>query len=102
MSVTKLNDTEFQQTLGKDPKVLVKFFADWCGNCKLVSPKFDRLSQDVEGVSFVEINAEESPEARKLAGVTNLPFFASFRNGQLVEGVATSRIEYVTEMARGL
>jgi thiol-disulfide isomerase/thioredoxin len=102
MSVNKLNDTEFQQILSKEPKVVVKFFADWCGNCKLVAPKFDRLSQEVEGVSFIEINAEENPEARKLAGVTNLPFFASFRDGQLVEGVATSRIEYVKEMACGL
>jgi thioredoxin 1 len=102
MSVETLNDTGLQETLHANPKVVVKFFADWCGNCKLIAPKFARLSNEVEGVKFVEINAEENPEARKLAGVTNLPFFASFRGGELVEGVASSRIEYITEMAKGL
>lgn len=88
--------------LQNNERVVVKFFADWCGNCRLFSPKFKRMADNEEfaGVAFVDVNAETSPEARKLAGVSNLPFFAVFKNGELVEGAATSKEEYVQEMIR--
>ncbi len=88
--------------LQNNERVVVKFFADWCGNCRLFSPKFKRMADNEEfaGVAFIDVNAETSPEARKLAGVSNLPFFAVFKNGELVEGAATSKEEYVQEMIR--
>jgi len=49
-------------------------------------------------VKFLDINAEESPIARKMAGVSNLPFFATFKNGKLVKAVATSKPEAVEAM----
>lgn len=93
MAVIDANDTNFQSTLQANEKVVVKYFAGWCGSCRLMKPKFKRLSDDdrFKNVAFLDVNAEESPEARKLAGVSNLPFFAVFKNGELVEGVSTSK-----------
>ncbi len=51
---------------------------------------------------FLEIDAEHNPEARKLAGVTNLPFFATFKDGQLVKADFTSKVENVQAMAAEL
>jgi len=48
------------------------------------------------------VNAEESQEARKLAGVDNLPFFATFSKGNLAEGKATSKEEKIIEMIKSL
>lgn len=102
--VIKSTDDDFNNVLAEHPKVIVKFYADWCGQCRLFSPKFTRLSDDehYKDVAFVDVNAEKSPAARKAAGVDNLPFFAIFKNGQLVEGTATSREEKVIEMLQNL
>ncbi|MGV3541426.1 MAG: thioredoxin family protein [Rufibacter sp.] len=102
MAIIQATDQDFQDILQDNERVVVKYFADWCGNCRLFSPKFKRMADNEEfaGVTFVDVNVENSPEARKLAGVSNLPFFAVFKNGELVEGAATSKEEYVQEMIR--
>lgn len=104
MAVTLHTDSDFAQALQANEKVIVKYFADWCGSCKLFAPKFKRLSNDERfaGIAFLEINAEVSPEARKLAGVDNLPFFATFKNGQLIAAQSTSKEENVVELLGGL
>ena len=104
MAVQVLTDQEFQPALSENDKVIVKYFADWCGSCKLFAPKYRRLSEDerFSGVAFLDVNAELNPEARKLANVDNLPFFAVFKNGELVEGMATAKEENVVNMLEKL
>jgi len=100
MAVTVATDTTFSPALKENEKVVVKYFADWCGNCRLFAPKFKRLSNDERfaDVTFLDVNAESSPEARQAAGVTNLPFFAVFKNGELVGSVASSKEDAVVEL----
>ncbi len=104
MAVTLYTDSDFAQALQANEKVIVKYFADWCGSCKLFAPKFKRLSNDERfaGICFLEVNAELSPEARKLAGVDNLPFFATFKKGELVAAQSTSKEENVLELLNTL
>lgn len=98
--VTKVSDNEFLDLIKKNSKVVVKYYADWCGNCRLFTPKFNRLSEKEEykGVTFLDINAETNPQARKLADVKNLPTFAVFKNGELVKSDFTSKEEVVDRM----
>lgn len=93
-------DTDFEKLISSNNKVVVKYYADWCGSCKLFAPKFKRHSNDEANsdVVFLEVNAEENETARKLGGVDNLPFLASFKNGALLEGTATSKEEYLQKM----
>lgn len=104
MAVTLVTDNNFKAELDNHDRVIVKYYADWCGSCKLFAPKFRRLSDDERftGIHFLDINAEENPEARKIAGVDNLPFFATFHKGQLVTGQATSKEEQVVAMLENL
>lgn len=104
MAVELKTDSDFNQTLHNNDKVIVKYYADWCGSCRLFSPKFRRISEDEKyaDVAFIDVNAEKSPEARKIAGVTNLPYFATFRNGELVAGLPTSKEEAVVELINSL
>ncbi|HEY4650910.1 MAG TPA: thioredoxin family protein [Pontibacter sp.] len=104
MAVIVATDNDFNEVLNSNQKVVVKYYADWCGSCRLFSPKFKRMSDDeaFAGVAFVDVNAETSPEARKLASVTNLPFFAIFKNGQLVDTVAASKEEAIRELIHKL
>ena len=93
-------DTDFETLLKSNDKVIVKYFADWCGSCKLFAPKYKRHSNDEHNadILFLEVNAEENEAARKLGGVDNLPFLASFKNGVLLEGTATSKEDYLQKM----
>lgn len=104
MAVEVLTDENFKATIDSSEKTIVKYFAGWCGSCRLFAPKFKRLSGDerFSGVTFIDVDAEKNPEARKLAGVTNLPFFAVFKNGELVDTVATSKEDAVLELLEKL
>lgn len=104
MAVTLSTDSDFQNIITQNPNVVVKYYADWCGSCKLFAPKFKRLSNEerFQGINFIEVNAELSPEARKAAGVDNLPFIATFKNGTLSKGESTSKEEFVVQMIEEL
>jgi thiol-disulfide isomerase/thioredoxin len=104
MAVETCTDESFSELLNQGGAIAVKFYADWCGSCKLFSPKFRRMSEDeaYSGIRFVEINAEENPESRRLAGVDNLPFIAVFNQGICVQGFATSKEEKVLEMLNAI
>lgn len=104
MAVKLVTDEDFKEQISLNNKVVVKYYADWCGSCKLFAPKFKRISNDpqFEEISFLDVNAEQNPEARKLAGVTNLPYFAIFKDGTLIESVASSKEEAVIELINKL
>lgn len=93
-------DSDFENIIINNDKVIVKYFADWCGSCKLFAPKFKRHAADEKNadILFLDVNAEENEIARKLGGVDNLPYLASFKNGVLLEGTATSKEEYLQKM----
>ncbi len=93
-------DTDFENLIKSNDKVIVKYFADWCGSCKLFSPKFKRHAADEKNadILFLDVNAEENEIARKMGGVDNLPFIATFKNGVLLEGTATSKEEYLQKI----
>jgi len=93
-------DSDIENLIKTNDKVIVKYFADWCGSCKLFAPKYKRYAADENNadILFLDVNAEENEIARKLGGVDNLPFIASFKNGVLLEGTATSKEEYLQKM----
>ena len=74
-------------------KVLVQFSAGWCGNCRIMKPKFKKKSLENESLHFLVIDAEKNPNSRKLADVSNLPTFAFFKKGSLVNQVQTNKTE---------
>ena len=104
MAVQVATDADFSNIIKNNEKVIVKYFADWCGSCKLFAPKFRRLSDnpEYEGVVFLDVNAEENEEARKMAGVNNLPFLATFKNGVLKTGKPTSKEERAIDLLNEL
>lgn len=93
----ELNQDHLAQLVEKHETVIVQYAAGWCGNCRIMKPKFKRFASEMEGAMFYVIDAEKNPESRKLANVDNLPTFAAFRNGKLVNQVQTNKTEILKE-----
>lgn len=102
--VHKVTDLEFNDLINSHEKIVVKYFANWCGSCRLFAPKFTKLSnkEEYRHIQFIEVNAEENPLARRFAGVSNLPYFAIINNGELVKGDTTAKEESLENMLKEL
>ena len=94
----ELNEDTLQDLVSKNAKVVVQFSASWCGNCRIMKPKFKKLASENEGFTFILVDAENAPESRKLANVSNLPTFATFVNGVLVNETQTNKAEVLVDL----
>ena len=94
----ELQEDNLQQLVNDNKEVIVQFSAGWCGNCRLMKPKFKRLSTENDQVTFVIADAEKFPASRKLASVNNLPTFAIFKNGELVNQLQTTKEEQLKSL----
>lgn len=93
-----LTEDTLQDLINQNNKVVVQYSASWCGNCRIMKPKFKKLASENDTITFVLVDAENSPESRKLANVSNLPTFASFVNGSLVNQSQTNKAEVLAEL----
>ena len=89
---TELAQDNLKEVVQNNDTTIVQFSAGWCGNCRVIKPKFKRLSNDYNA-EFVVVDAEQFPASRQLAEVTNLPTFAAFKNGEFVKQVQTNKVE---------
>ena len=90
---TELTEDTLQQIVAEQEQVVVQYGASWCGNCRIMKPKFKKLAAENENIPFYYVDAEKLPESRKLAKVDNLPTFAVFKKGELFNQVQTNQAE---------
>ena len=98
----ELAEDKLQELVAQNDKVVVQYGATWCGNCRIMKPKFKKLAAENEDIPFYYVDAEKLPESRKLAKVDNLPTFAIFRNGELVNQVQTNQAESLINLFKEL
>lgn len=89
----ELEKDNLAEEIENNDVVVVQYMASWCGNCRLMKPKFKKLASENENATFLFVDAEKFPESRKLATVDNLPTFATFKNGKFVNQVQTNKLE---------
>ena len=96
--VTELTKDNLNEIISNNETVIVQFSASWCGNCRIMKPKFKKLASENETAVFVIADAEKFPESRKLATVDNLPTFATFKDGTFVNQVQTNKFEILKDL----
>lgn len=103
MGVQDVSDEEFVELINSE-KVIVKYYASWCGVCKMFAPKYKRLSNDprFKDVTFLEVLAEKNPKARIAAGVVSLPYIATFSKGKRVDTVSSNKEEETVHLLENL
>lgn len=87
----ELTEDNLAELIVHQPLAFVLYSASWCGNCKIMKPKFKKFSNEVDSVPFFIVDSEKFPESRKLANVDNLPTFARFINGKSSGQVQTNK-----------
>lgn len=95
--VNELTEDNLQDLISGSDRVLVQYTAGWCGNCRIMKPKFRKLATEIPGITFIIADAEKFPNSRKLANVDNLPTFAAFNKGELLKQVQTNKFEVLKD-----
>lgn len=85
MSVVSINNNNFENEVLKSSKpVLVDFYADWCGPCRMVSPVVDQIANEHPEYKVVKVNVDEQPELASKFNVMSIPALFVVNNGQVV------------------
>jgi len=85
--VMKVDQSDFaEKVLGSEVPVLVDFWAEWCGPCRMVAPVLDELAEELDGkLKVAKLNVDENQELAMQYRVSSIPAFALFKGGQAVD-----------------
>ena len=85
----KVNDANFQEEVLKaDKPVLVDFWAEWCGPCRMVGPLIKNIAQKYQGrLKVCKVNVDEAPNSSAQYGVMSIPTLAIFKDGRMVDNL---------------
>jgi thioredoxin 1 len=85
MAVSKVSDATFEAEVLKAPEpVVVDFWAEWCGPCRMIAPALEEISGSMQGkVKIVKLNVDENPATAAKYGIMSIPTLMIFKNGEM-------------------
>ncbi len=89
MGATKpVTDATFAtEVLASDKPVVVDFWAEWCGPCKMVAPILEEIARDNDGIVVVKLNVDENPQTAASYGITSIPTMNVYSGGEIVKTI---------------
>jgi thioredoxin 1 len=90
--IVTLTDNTFEETVkGSDKPILVDFWAEWCGPCKMIAPILGEIAQEQSDLTIAKINIDDHPEASMKFGVQSIPTLLVFRDGVVAKRIIGAR-----------
>jgi thioredoxin 1 len=88
-NVSSIGAVDFdREVLKSDKLVVVDFWAEWCGPCKMIAPLLDEIARELpDKVKIVKVNVETEPQIAQQYGIYNIPTLLFFKNGKVIEQV---------------
>lgn len=84
----QITDQNFSEVTSTDQVVLIDFWAEWCGPCRMVGPLVEELSNEYSGKAVVgKVDVDNNPEVSMKFGIRNIPTLIYLKNGQMVDKV---------------
>ncbi|MEM7327065.1 MAG: thioredoxin [Actinomycetota bacterium] len=92
-NVTQITDATFDEVIGGSAEpVLVDFWAEWCGPCKMVAPILDEIADEQAGkVKITKLNVDENPESSMKYRVQSIPTMLLFENGEVTKTIVGAK-----------
>ena len=91
MSVLSVNKNNIESVKNSDKPVLLDFYADWCGPCRMVSPIVDEIAGENPQILVGKINVDQEPELAGAFGVVSIPTLVVMKNGKIISQSAGAR-----------
>ena len=91
MSAKKLNQNNFDNFIENDKAVLLDFYADWCGPCKMMMPIVEEIAKENPRIAVGKVNVDDSPELARRFGIISIPTIIVMRHGEIVSRVSGAR-----------
>ena len=91
MSVLSINKNNFDEIKNSGKTVLLDFYADWCGPCRMVSPIVDEIALENPQITVGKINVDDGPELAQAFGVSTIPTLVVLKDGKIVNQSAGAR-----------
>ena len=85
MSIQKVNQENFQDIIHSDKAVLLDFYADWCGPCRMVSPIVDEIAEENPQYVVGKVNVDEQPELAGAFSIISIPTLVVMKDGKVAE-----------------
>ena len=91
MAVVKVTQENFEEVINSKSVVLLDFYADWCGPCRMVGPIVEEIANEREDITVGKINVDEEPDLAGEFGVFSIPTLVVMKNGEIVNQATGAR-----------
>ena len=79
--VKAMDSAAFRKALAEGKTLVVDFWAEWCGPCRMLGPVIDQLSEEISGAEFVKVDVDDNPDLAREYSIMSIPCVMIFKNG---------------------